>query len=321
MESRPIRWTLAIAVALGLLSGACSSGSSGATTPTMASTPTPTSTNTMTGVDGIAASLADTSRIVSLNGDLTEIAFALDAGDRVVGIDLTTTYPAEAAALPDVGLSRDLNAEAVIALDPTLVIGDTQVGPERAIEQIREAGIPVLILQAESTLAGVSRKIATMGDVLGLPDQARTLISEVEDDIAEATDLAATATSRPRVVYVYVRGPETLLLFGNGMPTHFLIEAAGGVDAAGEAQVAFAENLDPETLVATAPDVILTPTAGFDLLGGVDALTMLPGVADTPAGQSGRIYDYDEALLLGMGPRVGQALRQLVVDLHPELGS
>lgn len=321
MESRPIRWTLAIAVALGLLSGACSSGSSGATTPTMASTPTPTSTNTMTGVDGIAASLADTSRIVSLNGDLTEIAFALDAGERVVGIDLTTTYPAEAAALPDVGLSRDLNAEAVIALDPTLVIGDTQVGPERAIEQIREAGIPVLILQAESTLAGVSRKIATMGDVLGLPDQARTLISEVEDDIAEATDLAATATSRPRVVYVYVRGPETLLLFGNGMPTHFLIEAAGGVDAAGEAQVAFAENLDPETLVATAPDVILTPTAGFDLLGGVDALTMLPGVADTPAGQSGRIYDYDEALLLGMGPRVGQALRQLVVDLHPELGS
>lgn len=307
-----------VTLVVGLVVAACTSTSDATTTSDPATIPVP---DTMTGVDGVAASIADTSRLVTLNGDLTEIAFALGAGDRVVGIDLTTTYPPEAASLPDVGLSRTLTAEAVIDLDPTLVIGDTQVGPEQAIDQIRQAGIPVLILQAESTLAGVSRKIETMGEILDVPTAARELSAQVEDEISEAVALAATATSQPRVAYVYVRGPETVLLFGNGMPTHFLIEAAGGIDAAGEAQVAFAENLDAETLVAAAPDVLITPTAGFELIGGVDAFRMLPGVADTPAGQSGRIYDYDEALFLGMGPRVGQALHQLVMDLHPELGS
>lgn len=268
-----------------------------------------------------AASVEDTSRIVSLNGDLTEIIFALGAGDRVVGIDLTTTYPPDATNLPDVGLSRSLSAESVISLAPTLVIGDTQVEPASAIEQIRQAGIPVLILPAEVTLEGVPRKIARVGEILGLEAQADALTAQVQAEIDAALDLAAGATSAPRVAYLYVRGPETLLLFGNGMPTHFLIEAAGGVDAPSEVDVLFAEDLSAERLVTAQPDVLMTPTAGFDIIGGLDAFLALPGVADTPAGQNRAVLTYDEALVLGMGPRVGEALMQMVRDLHPELDS
>lgn len=271
------------------------------------------------GVDGVVSSIEDTTRIVALNGDLTETIFAMGAGDRVVGIDLTTTYPTEAAALPEVGLGRELNAEAVIGLAPTLVIGDEQIGPQSAIDQVRAAGIPVVILPAEVTFDGVMRKFTAVGTILGLPAEAEALKQQVGAELDDALAVAEQATSEPTAAYLYVRGPETLLLFGSAMPTHFLIEAAGGIDAAGEAGVIFAENLSAEQLVEAAPEVLITPEEGFEIIGGLDSFLALPGVADTPAGRSRNVLTYDEALLLGMGPRVGQALMQLVIDLHPEL--
>ena len=95
----------AITVAAMLLATGCSGADADETSE---QTTTTLSDTVYVGVDGVEASIADTSRIVSLNGGLTETIFAL--GDRVVGIDLTTTYPPEAAALPDVGLGRLLNA-------------------------------------------------------------------------------------------------------------------------------------------------------------------------------------------------------------------
>jgi len=306
----------AVALILVLAASACST--SGGPSPTTSSTAA--DAHTYTGIDGVATSIADTSRIVSLNGDLTETIFALGAGERIVGIDLTTTFPEEARLLPDVGLGRNVQAEAVIALSPTLVVGDTQIGPDAAIEQIRAAGIPVVILQAEVTLDGVARKIAAVGAILGLEQEADNLATQVQGAIHDALELASQASSTPRAAYVYVRGPETLLLFGNGMPTHFLFEAANAIDAAGEVDVVFAENLSAETLVTASPDIIVTPSAGFDIIGGLDAFLALPGIADTPAGRNRTIVTIDEALLLGMGPRVGEALEVLVRELHPELG-
>ncbi len=276
---------------------------------------------TFVSADGVPTDVSDASRLVILNGDLTEIVFALGAGESVVGIDLTTTYPVEATRLPTVGLGRSLIAERVIELSPTLVLADTQVRPDTAIDQIRQAGIPVAIFDLEPTLPGVSRKIARVATVIGRESAGATLIARVESDIAEAMALGATATSTPRVAYVYVRGPEVLLMFGNGMPTHFLIEAAGGIDALGAAGVTFAEALSAERLVAANPDVLISSMEGIRIIGGVDSFLALPGVSDTPAGQQGAVLAYDEAMFLGMGPRVGEALRQLVRDLHPELAT
>ncbi len=300
---------------LGLVLAACSTASNDPTT----TVPTPPETSTFVGVDGVESDISDTSRLVVLNGDLVEVIFALGAGDRIVGRDLTTTYPLEAVDIPDVGLGRKLNAEAVIGLAPTLVICDTQIEPQSAIDQIRQAGIPVVILQVQATLEGVSRKISTVAEILDLEEEGDVLKASVEADIQEALDLAEGATETPRVAYMYVRGPEVLLMFGNGMPTHFLIEAAKGIDAFGDTGVTFAAVLDAEVLVAASPDVLITPIAGFDLIGGMDAFLALPGVMGTPAGVAGRVITYDEAIFLGMGPRTGEALMQLVLDLHPEL--
>lgn len=294
------------------------------TSSTAATTTTESEGRVFVGADGVETTITDTSRIVSLNGDLTEIIFELGMGDSVVGVDVTTTFPPEAAALNDqgqtVGFAQQLTAEAVLRFEPTLVIGDTQVAPPEAIEQLRGAGIPVVILETQTTLDSVETKINQVAEILDVPDEGAALAERVMGEIGAARDLAAGDDSDPRVAFVYVRGPQVVFLFGAGMATQAMIEGAGAVDAGAESGVFGPAPLTPEALVEAAPEVIVLPEAGLEALGGIEAFLALPGVADTPAAQDDAFLAYDEAYFFNLGPRTGQALDEFIRDLYPGIG-
>ncbi len=335
---KPRNSLMTLAVGLTVVAAACSSGTSTTTTadqPTTSSSTTtvttpqttttiPSDQRTFVGADGVETTIGDVSRIVSLNGDLTEIIFELGFGENVVGVDVTTTYPPEAAALNDqgqtVGFAQQLAAEAVLRFEPTLVIGDQQVAPPEVLEQLRGAGIPVVILETQTTLDGVETKILEVAEILGVPDEGAELAERVMGEIDAARALAATDDSDPKIAYVYVRGPQVVFLFGAGMPTQGMIEGAGAIDAGAEAGVFGPAPLTPEALVAAAPDLIVLPEAGLAALGGIEAFLELPGVAETPAAQNDAFLDYDEAYFFNLGPRAGQALDEFVRDLYPEIG-
>ncbi|MBT8207934.1 MAG: ABC transporter substrate-binding protein, partial [Acidimicrobiia bacterium] len=272
---------LAVTAALALVIAACGSAATtttttGAPTTVAPSTTTPATTTaptttvapttteappearTFVGGDGVETTIEDISRIVSLNGDLTEIIFELGLGDNVVGVDVTTTYPAEAAAMNEqgqtVGFAQQLAAEAVLRFDPTLVIGDQQVAPTEAIEQLRAAGVPVVILETQTSVDGVGTKINQVAEILGVPGEGASLASRVTGEIDAAKALVTDDDTDPTVAFVYVRGPQVVFLFGGGTPTSSMIEAAGAVDAGTEAGVFGPAPLTPEALVAAAPD-------------------------------------------------------------------
>lgn len=325
----------ALVVAVVMVVAACGSDDGvGTTTTTVAETTTTTPAETTTttaqdqtfvGADGVETTITDTSRIVSLNGDITEVIFELGLGANVVGVDVTTTYPAEAAALNDqgqtVGFAQQLTAEAVLRFDPTLVIGDQQVAPAEAIEQLREAGVPVIILETQTTLDGVGTKINQIAEILGVADAGEALATKVMTEVDAARALVATEDSDPRVAYIYVRGPQVIFLFGAGMPTQAMIEGAGAIDAGAEAGVFGPAPLTPEALVAAAPDFIVLPEAGLAALGGIDALKAIPGVAETPAAKNDAFLVYEEAYFFNLGPRVGSALAEFIGDLYPDLNA
>lgn len=331
--------------AIGLLVAACGGGDSGATTTTVESSTTTTvaettttSANTtttaaeatttsnagrtFTGADGVEVDVSDPSRIVSLNGDITEILFELGLGDQVVAVDVTTTHPEEAAALNEtgstVGFHQQLTPEAVLRFEPTLVIGDTQVAPNETVEQLRQAGIPVVIIETQTTLDGVETKINQVAEIAGVSGEE--LATRVMSEIDEAMTLAESATGEPTVAFVYLRGPQVIFLFGAGMPTQAMIEGAGAVDAGAASGVRGPAPLTPEALVAAAPEVIVLPEAGLGALGGIEAFEAIPGVADTPAAETGNYLVYDEAYFFNLGPRTGQALMEFVTDLYPDVG-
>jgi iron complex transport system substrate-binding protein len=275
---------------------------------------------TFVGADGVESVITDTSRIVSLAGDITEIVFELGLGDQVAAIDITTTYPDRAAELPAVGFGQQLAAEPVLAFQPTLVIGDETTEPSEAIEQLRTAGVPVVILPSQTTLDGVSEKIRQIAAILSVTDAGEQLVERVEADIAEAQSLIPEVETPPRVAYVYVRGEQLVLIFGQGIATNAMITGAGAVDAGAESGVFGAAPLTPEAIVAAAPDVIVLPDAGLAALGGEGAFAQLPGIAETPAGQNEAFLAYDEAFFFNLGPRAGEALGQFVTDLYELTG-
>lgn len=330
------RSTIGILLVMSVMLAACGGDDGVETTTTSLAEVTTTSTtlaettttseapaepdSTFTGADGVETDISDTSRVVSLNGDLTEIIFELGLGDNVVAVDVTTVFPAEAAALGErgetVGFAQQLAAEAVLRFEPTLVIGDQQVGPVEVIEQLRDAGIPVVILETQTTLDGVATKIGQVAEILGVSDEGDALADRVSGEIESARELIDPAADPLTVGFVYARGPQTIFLFGAGMATQAMIEGAGAVDAGAASGVQGLVPVTPEALVAAAPQVILLPELGLAALGGVEAFLEIPGVADTPAGQSENFLVYDEAYFFNLGPRTGMALAEFVQDLQ-----
>ena len=311
-------------VILGIALVVVSCGNQGIETGSTVAQPTTTATiptppGTFMGHDGVVVDISDTSRIVSLTGDITEIIYELGAGDRVVAVDITTTHPAAAEALKAdgglVGFGQALTAEAVLRFEPTLVIGDETIEPVETIQQLRDSGVPVVILKYQTTLEGVGDKIRQVGTILDLAEQAGGLAERAQRDIDTAVEAAERHTEAPRVAYMYTRGPSLLFLFGSGIPTGAMIEGAGGVDVGAEIGEG-AIPLSPEALVSAAPDVIVLPESGVEALGGFDAILAIPGVAQTPAGRNGAFLAYDEAYFFNLGPRAGAALGDFVEDLY-----
>lgn len=278
---------------------------------------------TFTGADGVETTITDISRIVSLNGDLTEIIFELGLGENVVGVDVTTTYPPEAAALNErgdtVGFGQTLTPEAVLRFAPTLVLGDETIEPEDTITQLRAAGVPVVILESQVTLDGALDKIDQVAEILDVPEEGTVLRERVGSEIDAAVELATTVDGQQPVMYIYTRGPQLNLIFGAFMPTQAMIEGANAVDAGAGLGIFGPAPVTPEALVVAAPTVIVLPEAGIEAFGGIEAFKELPGISDTPAAEADAFLVYDEAYFFNLGPRVGLALHDFVLDLYPEL--
>ncbi len=312
---------LIAAVSAALLAAGCSGGSATETSSAAGVVPaTGTAEATVfVGADGVSSVIEDTSRIVTLSGDLTEAVFELGMGSSVVATDVTTVYPPEAVNLPVVGVGRFLSAESVLKESPTLVLGDTQTSPLEAIDQIRSAGIPVVIFDVPTTFEGLYDKAAAIGEVLGVPDAGQQLAAELRTAIEDAVAAATPLEAAPGIAFVYSRGPDVMLLFGAGMTTQPLIEAAGGHDVGAESGVTGTVSVTPEAIVAAAPDVIVITSEGLEALGGVEGLLAIPGFAETPAGQAGRILAYPEGDFLTFGPRIAESLAAFIDDLRAEI--
>lgn len=269
---------------------------------------------------GKQVTVRDVSRIVSLNGDITETIVTLGLAKNLAGVDLSATYPEKlVAGMQKIGYQRTLAAEGILSLRPSLVIGTPTAGPASTIEQLRSAGVPVLIIPEYKDLDAGARKLRAVGRALGVPKRGEKLARQVETQIALAKREVARAATKPKVAFLYVRGTQVQQIGGVGSGADAMIEAAGGVDVGKSIGIQGFKQLTAESLVAAQPDVLLLLSAGLQSVGGVDGLLRLPGVAQTPAGRNRKVIAYDDLMLLGLGPRTGKALRLLIRGLHPEV--
>jgi len=291
----------------------------------VADDPTPMLPATVTDAQGTTVTVTDTSRILALDiyGSTSRIVYELGLGDHVVGRDTSSAYP-EIADKPLVTPSgHELSGESILELAPTVIITDTSLGPWDVILQMRDAGIPVVVVDSHRGTDNVGTLIRQVADALGVPAQGEKLAQrtqqQVDDKIAQIAAIAPKKSAdRLRVVFLYARGQAGVYyMFGKGSGADSLVDAVGGIDVATEIGWDGMKPINDEGLVKAAPDVILMMTKGLESVGGVDGLLeRLPAVANTPAGQNRRIVDMDDTQVLSFGPTTADVLDALAVALY-----
>lgn len=275
---------------------------------------------TVTDMQGTEVTITDTSRILALDlyGSTARIVFELGLGDQVVGRDLSSGFPEIADEPLVTSNGHELNGETILELAPSVIITDTTLGPWDVVLQMRDAGIPVVVVDSHRNMENVGSLIRGVGDALGVPEEAEALAQRTEAEItAKLAEVQAIVPTDPaerlRVVFLYVRGQAGVYyMFGRGSGADSLITALGGVDVASEIGWDGMRPLNDEGLVAAQPDLILMMTKGLESVDGVDGLLeQLPAIAQTPAGQHRRIVDMSDTEILSYGPSTAGVLDAL----------
>ncbi|TQS74055.1 ABC transporter substrate-binding protein [Rhodobacteraceae bacterium] len=266
------------------------------------------------------AALAESApaRVLSIGGSATEIAYALGAGDRLVARDTTSSYPAAATQLPDVGYMRALSPEGVLSVGPDLIMMEDGAGPPEALDVIEAAGVTLAHIPGGHDAAAVAAKVRAVGHALGVDAQADALAHTLQADITAAREAAnADNGPKPKVLFLLSNTGGRLTGGGAGTGAAAMIELAGGQNAI--PSVRGYKALSDEAIATAAPDVVLVMDRGD---GGVSEGAMTgdgypdhPALAQTPAGQNGRLVRMGGLYLLGFGPRTPAAIR----DLHRAL--
>lgn len=254
----------------------------------------------------------DAPRVITLGGSVTEIAVALGAGDRLVARDTTSNFPETIQALPDVGYIRALSPENILALNPTLILAEGDAGPPEAVEVLKAAGIPFVLVPEATDPGGVAAKITAVADALDLPGEA--LAADVQAGLDAATAQAAAVATPKRVLFILSLQGGGVMAGGEGTEAEAIIRLAGGINAATGFQGY--KPMTDEAVLAAQPDVILMMDREGDLsISDADVLAQ-PALSQTPAATAGAIVRMDGMLLLGFGPRTPEAAQALHQALY-----
>ncbi|MEM7058150.1 MAG: ABC transporter substrate-binding protein [Pseudomonadota bacterium] len=255
-------------------------------------------------------------RIVIAGGDLTEIAFALGAGDRVIAVDSTSNFPAETAGKEQIGYVRRLSAEGILSLTPDLVIASHDAGPPTALSQIEAAGVRMVQGPEGDDTSAILAKIQFVADALDKSAEGEAMAKDVSQNLTEVAEKVAKLKDRPKVLFVLSVDRGTPMVGGANTSADSMIALAGAQNAAGDFE-GF-KPMSREAIIQAAPDVILMMAQHAERSGGAKAVLERPEIALTPAGQNGRAVTMEGMLLLGFGPRTPAAIAELARELHPD---
>ncbi|WP_370426740.1 hemin ABC transporter substrate-binding protein [Pantoea vagans] len=244
-------------------------------------------------------------RVVSIGGDVTRIIYALDAQSQLVARDSTSLRPAQAARLPDVGYMRQLNAEGILALKPTLVLASAHAKPSLVLQQIARAGVRVVTVSGDNSLQAIPQKIITVGQALQRESEAQALVQQITQQIRQLPQQSLPV----KVLYIMANSGMKTMAAGNQTAADGAIRSAGLENAMGS--VPHYQALSQEGVIAAAPDLVMIGEDGLKTLGGEAQLWQLPGLALTPAGQQHRLLIIDTQALLGFGLDTPQAIMKL----------
>lgn len=257
-------------------------------------------------------------RIVSLMPSITETVFALGKGDKLVGRTDWCNYPEQVTEIESVG-GLEFDIEKTISLKPDLVLSHESGANSAAegLEQLRSAGIAVVVINDDTSISDVLDSIEMVGLVIGASEKSQQLTAEMNANFTAISEKAATIPEEEKAtVWVEISPAPDIYTTGQGTFLHELLEMINADNAAGnqDGWVAFTE----EDAVSLNPDVIVT-TYGYYIENAADKLKSRQGWKEVTAIKNDRVYDVHSDKVTRSGPRLVEGVEELASMVYPQI--
>lgn len=243
-------------------------------------------------------------RIVSLGGDVTEIIYALNAEQNLVGRDSTSLHP-KAKSLPDVGYMRQLNVEGILALKPTRIITTEVAQPTVVLKQLEATGVKVDTVPLKYSPESVVEKIKQIGELLGKEDQAVKLA----ENFAAQIKAIPSSPLDVKILFILNRAGANNMVAGTDTVADSAIRLVGAKNAMGN--LARFTPISQEGIIAANPDVVVLTNLGLKQLGSLDKLWTLAGMQHTNAAKHQNVVIVDDIAFLAFGLTIPAELQKI----------
>lgn len=257
-------------------------------------------------------------RIITLAPNLTEIVYALDAGDRLVARTRYCVYPPEVTKLPSVGGITDPSPEAILALKPDLVI----IGRLTSLsvyKQLQRLNLPMLPLN-EIGIQGVHNSIEKIAAALGVSSAGKELSSEIQSSFMRFQEIANSLPESKRPKTLLLTGASSYFAAGRSSFTGELLELIGAKNIVPDTPKPWPQ-LSVERIVSENPRIIIVSLAHDNNEIEIAKKRLLSWKQDpvwkkVDAVKNNRVFFVRENLLTIPGPRIGEAASILSKHIH-----
>jgi iron complex transport system substrate-binding protein len=255
-------------------------------------------------------------RIVSLIPSNTEIAFALGLNEEVVGVSDFDNYPEAAAKKEKVG-GMEFNVEKIISLKPEVVLAHESggVAAKPGLEQIKNAGIPVLVIKDATNFEETYESIEMIAKATGTQKEGNTIIQNMKDDL-EKIQAQAKNVKEKKTVWVEVSPAPEIYTTGKGTFIDEMLKTINAKNAAGD-QEGWVKVTEEEA-VNYLPEVVIT-TYGYYVENPKEQIMNRRAWKDVPAVKNQHVYDVHSDKVTRPGPRLIEGMKELAKAVYPDV--
>ena len=245
----------------------------------------------------------DFSRVVIVGGSITEIFYLLGIENKIVALDITSNFPEEAKNFPSIGYVRMLSAEGLLSMNPSIILGENDMGPQNVIEQVNQTGVELLIIPEEKSLEGIIGKIKCVANIMDVSSNAYDLINNKYKNIIVQIEKNKKTILGKKIsaMVIYSMQGTSPIVSGSGESGDAFLQLIGARNA-----FASFEGWKPassESIIANNPDYIIVTNRLLKRFSNLEELRNHPSLSQTKAAKNTQIIAKDGMAMMGFGPR------------------
>jgi iron complex transport system substrate-binding protein len=255
-------------------------------------------------------------KIISLIPSNTEIVYELGNGEAIVGVTDFDNYPEEAMAKEKIG-GMEFNIEKMISLQPDLILAheSTADSAKAGLQQLKDAGIDVVVVNDAQSFEQVYESIQMIGNAIGEAEKAKELVDSMKNKFADLKK-QAEAIEETKTVFVEVSPAPEVYTAGKNTFIDEMLSLIGAENAAGDME-GWAK-VDSEAIVARNPDVVVT-TYGYYSEKPVEQVLARQGWENVKAVKDQQVFDVHSDLVTRSGPRLAEGAEELAKAIYPDV--